>query len=129
MDRDILCHEPTTSSGPARMPLRRRRDGGNALILFLCGALFLASLTAQSVDSSPRGGPGAEAAYQSGVVTSLLGSRIEINNIPYRLHKQVIVTDDDEGAVRSLKDLGPGARVRFHLKRGQVDRIILQLPR
>ena len=128
MDRDILCHERTTSSGPARMPLRRRRDGGNALIVFLCGALFLASLTAQSVDSSPHGGPGAEAAYQSGVVTSLLGSRIEINNIPYRLHKLVRVTDD-QGTVRSLKDLGRGARVQFHLKRGQVDRIILLLPR
>ena len=128
MNRDILCHEPTTSSGSARMRIRRRCNGGNGLIVLLCGALFLASLTAQSVASSQRGGPGAEGAYQSGVVTSLLGSRIEIDNTYYRLHKLVTVTDD-EGTVLTLKDLGSGARVRFHLKGGQVDRIILMLPR
>ncbi len=64
----------------------------------------------------------------SGVVTGKTASGIQIDNKTYLLAPKVTVKDED-GRVMSLEDLVPGVEVRFHLKRGKIDRIIVILPR
>lgn len=66
--------------------------------------------------------------FLSGQVTANQGNDIQINNKNYPLQQGVTIIDD-EGKPRDLKDLPPGAEVKFHLKNGQIDQIVLILPK
>ena len=63
----------------------------------------------------------------SGVVTGKTESGIQIDGRTYTLHSKVTVKDE-EGEEMSLEDLVPGIEVRFHLKRGKIDQIIMIQP-
>ncbi len=64
----------------------------------------------------------------SGVVTGKTASGIQINNKTYLLAPKVTVKDD-EGQVMSLKAVVPGTEVKFHLKSGKIDQLIVILPK
>ncbi len=70
----------------------------------------------------------AGAAYKSGVVTAKTTSGIQINHRNYVMARTVTVTDDD-GQTLTLADVGPGVEVKFHVKRGKIDELIVILPR
>ncbi len=115
---------------PRQIPLGSRRRGvrRTALVLFVTGILSFAGLSIGTVQSVQAGGPTATAEFLSGSVTGKSGSGIQINNKNYGLHKKVTV-EDNEGYPRSLKELEVDSQVKFHLKKGKIDKIILVLPR
>ena len=72
--------------------------------------------------------PESTVSFQSGQVTAKQGSILQINNQNYTLAPEAIIKDD-EGKPRGEKDLTPGTEVRFHVKRGDIDQIVVVLPR
>lgn len=66
--------------------------------------------------------------YLSGQVTAVHGGHIVIDGKEYALDADVTVIDDD-GRPRTLKDFEVGSPVRFHLKRGRIDVLVLILPK
>ncbi|MEW6246806.1 MAG: hypothetical protein AB1555_08870 [Nitrospirota bacterium] len=67
--------------------------------------------------------------FQSGQVTSVKsGTTLQINNTNYPLKPQVIIKDD-EGRERDERELQPGVQVQYHLKGGQIDQIVIVLPK
>ena len=70
----------------------------------------------------------ASAAYKSGVVTAVSTSGIQINHQNYVMARNATVTDD-EGQALDLADFGPGVEVKFRVKRGKIDALIVILPR
>ncbi len=66
---------------------------------------------------------------QSGLVTAAThGTTLQINNTNFTLKPQAIIKDD-EGRVRDERDLLPGVQVQYHLKEGQIDQIVIVLPK
>lgn len=66
--------------------------------------------------------------YHSGQVTAKRGNIIQINNQDYTMRSDVVI-QDDEGRPREEKDLKPGVEVNFHLKQGNIDQIVIRLPK
>lgn len=101
-----------------------------ALALLLVGGVTIGGgPTGQLIEGwAQTAGPSSMANFLSGQVTANEGNDIQINNKNYPLQKGVTITDD-EGKPRDLKDLVPGAEVKFHLKNGQIDQIVLVLPK
>ena len=110
-------------------PLDSSRGGcrQGALVLLLTGVLSVAGLSIGTVQSGQAGGPTATAEFLSGSVTGKSGSGIQINKENYVLHKKVTV-EDNEGRPRSLNELEVDSQVKFHLKKGRIDKIIWVLP-
>ncbi len=65
--------------------------------------------------------------FQDGVVNAHLGQEVRINSKDYALHSQVVIRDEEDRP-KSLKDLARGTEVKFHLKTGKIDEIIIMLP-
>ena len=42
---------------------------------------------------------------------------------------RTVTVKDDEGQALTLADFGPGVEVKFHVKRGKMDELIVILPR
>jgi hypothetical protein len=97
-----------------------------ALIIVAVLAIFVGGGWAQTTDSGSS--PDSKIRFQSGQVTAKQGNSLQINKQSYSLHPEVIITDD-EGKPRNEKDLVPGVEVRFHLKRGIIDQVIVILPK
>lgn len=67
--------------------------------------------------------------FQSGLVTSAKSeTTLQINNTNYTLKPKVIIKDD-EGRERDERELLPGVQVQYHLKEGQIDQIVIVLPK
>ncbi len=97
-----------------------------ALIIVAVLAIFVGGGWAQTADSGSS--PDSQIRFQSGQVTAQQGRTVQINNQDYPLLEEVVITDD-EGKPRSQKDLVPGTDVKFHVKRGSIDKIIVILPK
>lgn len=65
---------------------------------------------------------------QLGVVSANHGQEIFIDNRRYSVLPSATVTDD-EGNPRDLKEVVPGTFVRFHVRKDQVDTIVVILPK
>jgi hypothetical protein len=65
---------------------------------------------------------------QHGEVTANHGDELVINNARYSVLPSALITDD-EGRQRMLKDFMPGTQVRFHVKQGSVDQLVMMLAR
>jgi hypothetical protein len=64
----------------------------------------------------------------SGEVTANRGEALSIDGKEYPLALGVMVSDD-YGGQREVKDFVPGADVKYHLKNGKIDAIVLILPK
>ncbi len=113
-----------------RAPQRGRHGsvGRAVLRLLVAGMLFFLVSPVLPFPSGQDGVTLAATTFLSGVVTSKTGSGIRINDSTYDLDPNVTVKDD-EGQVMSVEDVVPGSVVKFHLKRGKIDKIIVILPR
>ena len=102
---------------------------GSLMTLFV-GLLLLGSLQLSVVPgvSAQKPTPGSITSLPSGQVTAQRVDEIQISNRNYPLDPNVVVIDD-AGSPSNLKDLKPGDLVRFHLRQGRVDRIILIIPK
>ncbi|MGC3973253.1 MAG: hypothetical protein QM771_02560 [Nitrospira sp.] len=65
--------------------------------------------------------------FQSGVIDELQGSAIRIDGRTYVL-KSVVVVLTHEGEPLSLERIIPTSRVKFHLKEGHIDKMMVTLP-
>ena len=125
--------EPTTptahrlfSDGGGAPP--RPFKAGQVWVTALLVCVLLAAVPAFAAGSGHGHHARASAAYKSGVVTAKTTSGIQINHRNYVLARTVTVTDDD-GQTLDLADFGPGVEVKFHVKRGKIDELIVILPR
>ncbi len=91
-------------------------------------ALFLGALAAGPVGASDRSGRSEAPAFLSGVVTGKVRSGIRINDRTYAFHSRATLTDE-EGEEVDRNQLVRGVQVKFHLRRGKIDQIIVFLPR
>ena len=65
---------------------------------------------------------------QEGQVTGKGSGSIQINNKDYKLATEVTIQDDAERP-RTFNDIKEGMPILFHLKREQVDKLVIILPR
>ncbi len=91
-------------------------------------ALFLGALAAGPVGASDRSGRSGATAFLSGVVTGEDRSGIRINDRTYALDSRATLTDE-EGEEVDWSQLVRDVPVKFHLRRGKIDQIIVFLPR
>ena len=84
--------------------------------------------TMPPVGASDRSGRSEAPAFLSGVVTGKVRSGIRINDRTYAFHSRATLTDE-EGEDVDRNQLVRGVQVKFHLRRGKIDQIIVFLPR
>ncbi|HXF93000.1 MAG TPA: hypothetical protein VNK46_09590 [Nitrospiraceae bacterium] len=111
-----------------RMRARRQRFVFSlAVVALLIGGL---PKMARAAVEAQTGQPTASVSnFQSGLVTSAKsGTTLQINNTNFTLKPQVIIKDD-EGRLRDERELLPGVQVQYHLKEGQIDQIMIVLPK
>ncbi len=63
-----------------------------------------------------------------GEVTSTGPKQVVVGSKPYILTDDVVIKDDRERSVE-LKNISIGDRVAFHLRQGQIDQLVLLLPK
>ena len=107
---------------------QQRSKAEQAVIAALFAWVLLAAGPAFAAESGHAHRAQASAAYKSGVVTAVSTSGIQINHQNYVMARNATVTDD-EGQALDLADFGPGVEVKFHVKRGKIDELIVILPR
>ncbi|MCC2640438.1 MAG: exported protein of unknown function [Nitrospira sp.] len=71
--------------------------------------------------------PFATAGFQSGVIDEAQGSTIRIDGRSYVLKSDVAVVNH-EGEPLALDRIIPTSLVRFHLKEGRIDKMVVKLP-
>ena len=113
--------------GPGKW-LKSKASGRKALGPVLVVALFLGALAAGPVGASDRSGRSEAPAFLSGVVTGKGRAGIRINDRTYAFHSHATLTDE-EGEDVDWSQLVRGVPVKFHLRRGKIDQIIVFLPR
>ena len=65
--------------------------------------------------------------FQSGVIDEVQGSTIRIDGRSYVLKSAVLVVNH-EGEPLDLERIIPTSRVKFHLKEGHIDKMVVTLP-
>ena len=65
--------------------------------------------------------------FQSGVIDEVEGSTIRIDGRTYVLKSAVVVVDH-EGEPLAMERIIPTSRVKFHLKEGHIDKMMVTLP-
>lgn len=119
--------------GRVKPTIMRRRPAGavKLLGLLLLGGMLL---SVAPVDTGMDIGPQVWAqtadpseSWPSGKVTALGKKSIQINGKDYPLDSHVIVKYDTGGAA-SLPAIAHGDTVRFHLKQGRIDMLVIVQP-
>ena len=71
--------------------------------------------------------PFSTAGFQSGVIDEVQGSTIRIDGRSYVLKSAVVVVNH-EGEPLELERIIPTSLVKFHLKEGHIDKMVVTLP-
>lgn len=71
--------------------------------------------------------PFSTAGFQSGVIDEVQGSMIRIDGRSYVLKPAVVVVNH-EGEPLELERIIPTSLVKFHLKEGHIDKMVVKLP-
>ncbi len=71
--------------------------------------------------------PFSTAGFQSGVIDEVQGSTIRIDGRSYVLKSAVLVVNH-EGEPLELERIIPTSLVKFHLKEGHIDKMVVKLP-
>ncbi len=71
--------------------------------------------------------PFSTAGFQSGVIDEMQGSMIRIDGRSYVLKSAVLVVNH-EGEPLELERIIPTSLVKFHLKEGHIDKMVVKLP-
>lgn len=65
--------------------------------------------------------------FQTGVIDEVRGTMIRIDGRSYGLKSDVLVVDH-EGQLLELERIIPTSLVKFHLKEGHIDKMVVTLP-
>ena len=90
-------------------------------------ALVLSSMPSLSLAQTEITMPFSTAGFQSGVIDEVQGSTIRIDGRSYVLKSMVVVVNH-EGESLELERIIPTSRVKFHLKEGHIDKMVVTLP-
>ena len=71
--------------------------------------------------------PFSTAGFQSGVIDEVQGSTIRIDGRSYVLKSAVVVVNH-EGELLEIERIIPTSLVKFHLKEGHIDKMVVTLP-
>jgi hypothetical protein len=93
-----------------------------AMALALPMVLSQPVLTLGQTDAPPS-----TVGYKGGQVTDVRSTSIEIDDRSYELKGDVVILDH-EGSPLELGRIVPMSRVKFHLKEGQIDKMVVTLP-
>lgn len=106
----------------------------NTVFLVVLGLLTLMQLTPSLSSASFADGEPAQeamlfstAGFQSGVIDEVQGSTIRIDGRSYVLKSAVVVVTH-EGEPLALERIIPTSLVKFHLKEGHIDKMVVTLP-
>ncbi len=106
----------------------------NTAILVVIGLLALmqmvssvSSLSFAQTEQPQEAMPFSTAGFQSGVVDEVQGSTIRIDGRSYVL-KSVVVIVNHEGEPLEIERIIPTSLVKFHLKEGHIDKMVVTLP-
>jgi hypothetical protein len=88
---------------------------------------FAPAVSLAQTELQPMALPMSTIGFQSGVVDDVQGSSIRIDGRSYVL-KAVVLVVTHEGEPLALERIIPTSRVKFHLKEGHVDKMVVTLP-
>ena len=100
-----------------------------AIIIVALGVLALLFPSGPSFVLAQTEGvmPFSTAGFQSGVIDEVQGSTIRIDGRSYVLKSAVVVVDH-EGEPLEIERIIPTSLVKFHLKEGHIDKMVVTLP-
>ena len=106
---------------------------GKIIIAALCGATLFqwlpvpSSVSFAQTEQQPLVLPMSTIGFQSGVIDDVQGSSVRIDGRSYVLKAAVLVVTH-EGEPLQLERIIPTSRVKFHLKEGHIDKMVVTLP-
>lgn len=90
-------------------------------------ALVLSSMPSLTLAQTDTTMPFSTAGFQAGVIDEVQGSTIRIDGRSYVL-KSIVVVVNHEGESLELERIVPTSLVKFHLKEGHIDKMVITLP-
>ena len=103
----------------------------NRVLLMVLGMVLMLSATpATSFAQTEQAQPAmlfSTVGFQSGVIDEVQGSTIRIDGRSYVLKAAVVVVTH-EGEPLELERIIPTSMVKFHLKEGHIDKMVVTLP-
>ena len=106
---------------------------GKAIVAAVCATIlfYWAPCTSQvsmaQTELPPTAMPMSTVGFQSGVIDDVEKSSIRIDGRTYVLKTAVLVVTH-EGEALELERIIPTSRVKFHLKEGHIDKMVVTLP-
>ncbi len=98
------------------------------VLLVVCTLLFMVLPAYPGQSTHQQTGNRPSQVLLSGMVTGKSDRGIRINGQRFKLDPEVTISDD-EGHPVGWDEFGAGTRVKFRVKRGKVDRLIVLLPK
>ncbi|MBS0171717.1 MAG: hypothetical protein JSR62_15315 [Nitrospira sp.] len=103
----------------------------NRMLLMMLGLLALVPVGSHSVYAEPEQSQEpisfSTVGFQSGVIDEVQGSTIRIDGRTYVLKANVLVVDHRSRSLE-LERIVPTSLVKFHLKEGHIDKMMVTLP-
>ena len=66
--------------------------------------------------------------FERGIVTQVHQTSIEIDNKTYGLKPEIVIVND-QGQPIEIEGVMPNSDVKFHVKEGRIDKMVVSLPR
>jgi hypothetical protein len=100
-----------------------------SLVTWLCTViLFMAAMSLPSPCWSQAQLPFSTGGFERGLVTEIHQTTIEIDNKTYGLKPEVMIVND-QGQPIEMGSVVLNAEVKFHVKEGRIDKMVVSLPR
>lgn len=106
---------------------------GKAIVAVVCAATLVhlvpptSQVSMAQTELQPTAMPMSTVGFQSGVIDDVEKSMIRIDGRTYVLKAAVLVVTH-EGEPLELERIIPTSRVKFHLKEGHIDKMVVTLP-
>jgi hypothetical protein len=100
-----------------------------SVVGWLCTvALFMTAVNLPSPGWSQAQLPFSTGGFERGMVTEIHQATIEIDNKTYGLKPEVVIVND-QGQPIEIGSVVTNAEVKFHVKEGRIDKMVVSLPR
>ncbi len=116
---------PPSHADSSAVHTKRREILTVLLVVFTLLFMVIPAFPGQSTHQQT--GNRSSQGFMSGMVTEKSDRGISINGQRFKLDPEVTISDD-EGHPVGWDEFGAGTRVKFRVKRGRVDRLIVFLP-
>ena len=100
-----------------------------SLARWLCTlALFMAAGSFPSPGWPQSQFPFSTGGFERGMVTEVHQTSIAIDNKTYGLKPEIVIVND-QGQSIEIESVAPNSEVKFHVKEGRIDKMVVSLPR